>query len=228
MELDLPVPDYSTVSRRQATLDVNLCVGRREQARHVVVDATGVKIYGAGQWYVSKYGALQRRTWRKMHLGIDETTKEVVAVDVTASRVHDSRKLTGLLSMVPGRIGQVYGDCAYDTKVCYESILDLDAAPTIPPRRSARCSGGTAPPLWRSVRDATIRAIREQGRYRWRVSSGCTRQSLAENAFSRFKVLFGGEFSSRKLSNQQVEASIKCVVLNRMTALGMPESVRVL
>jgi len=198
MELDLPVPDYSTMSRRQAALDVNLPVERREDAGHVVVDATGVKIYGAGKWHVRKHGAGQRRTWRKLHLGIDETTKEVVAVDVTASRVHDSRRLPGLLSMVPGRVGQVSGDCAYDTRACYESILDFDAAPTIPPRRSARCSDGADPPIWRSVRDATIRAIREQGRYRWRVSSGCTRQSLAENAFSRFKALFGGELSSRK------------------------------
>ncbi len=228
MQLELPIPDYTTVSRRQAALDVSLHVARRKIARHIVIDATGLKIYGAGEWHVRKHRNSRRRTWRKLHLGVDEATKEVVAMEVTDSRVHDSRRLPELLSMVPGRVGQVSGDRAYDTRACYESILGCNASPTIPPRKNARCSGGgTDRPPWRSVRDATIRSIGEQGRYRWRVSSGSTRQSLAENAFSRFKALFGGNLCARKFESQQVEASIKCAVLNRMTALGMPQSARV-
>ena len=228
MRLELPVPDYTTVSRRQAALDVTLPVARRKIARHIVIDATGLKIYGAGEWHVRKHRTSRRRTWRKLHLGVDETTKEVVAVDVTESRVHDSRRLPELLSMVPGSIGQVSGDRAYDTRACYESILGYDAMPSIPPRKNARCSSaGTDRPPWRSVRDTTIRSTRELGRYGWRVATGSTRQSLAENAFSRFKALFGGKLCARKFESQQVEASIKCAVLNRMTALGMPQSARV-
>ncbi len=151
-----------------------------------------------------------------------------MAVDVTESRVHDSRRLPALLSMVSGRIGQVSGDRAYDTRACYESILECGALPTIPPRRNARCIGAdTDRSPWRSARDATIRSIDEAGRYSWRVSSGSSRQSLAENAFSRFKALFGNKLSARKSDSPQVEASIKCALLNRMTTLGMPESARV-
>ncbi len=227
LRLNLPVPDYSTLSRRQSSLTVSLGVGPSSRPRHVVVDATGLRVYGSGVWHVRKHRSGRRRAWRKLHLGVDETTKEIVAVEVTPSRVHDSRMLPRLLSQIPGRIGQVSGDGAYDTRACYQSILDRDAVATIPPRCSARLSGTVAPPDWRMMRDAHLREIRRLGRYEWRVSSGCTRQSLAENAMSRFKTLFEPKLSARRFDNQRVEAIIKCEVLNRMSSRGMPESVRI-
>ena len=169
----------------------------------------------------------RRRAWRKLHLGVDETTKEIVAVEVTPSRVHDCRLLPALLDQIPGRIGQVSGDGAYDTGACYQSILNREAVATIPPRRSARLSESVDPPDWRAMRDAHLREIRRLGRYEWRISSGCTRQSLAENGVSRFKGMFGSNLSARRFNNQRVEAIIKCEVLNRMTIRGMPESVRI-
>ena len=156
-----------------------------------------------------------------------ETTKEIVAVEVTPSRVHDSRMLPTLLSQIAGRIGQVSGDGAYDTGACYQSILDREAVATIPPRRNAKLSQGVDPPDWRAMRDAHLREIRRLGRYEWRISSGCTRQSLAENAMSRLKTLFGPKLSARRFDNQPVEAIIKCEVLNRMSSRGMPDSVRI-
>ena len=98
MALDLPVPNYSTVSRRQSAVDVRLSVGPTDRPRHVVIDSTGLKIYGAGEWHIRKHRTLRRRTWRKLHLGVDETTKEIVAMDLTASNVHDARRLSSLLS----------------------------------------------------------------------------------------------------------------------------------
>ena len=150
----------------------------------------------------------------------------MVAVEVTPSRVHDCRLLPALLDQIPGRIVQVSGDGAYDTRACYQSILEREAVATIPPRRSARLSESVDPPAWRAMRDAHLREIRRLGRYEWRISSGCTRQSLAENAMSRFKTLFGPKLSARRFDNQRVEAIIKCEVLNRMSSWGMPESVR--
>ena len=93
MGLELPVPDYSTMSRRQAGLAVRLPPAHRSSARHVVVDSTGLKVYGAGEWHAGKYRRAGRRVWRKLHLGVDETTREILAADVTASCVHDSRRL---------------------------------------------------------------------------------------------------------------------------------------
>ena len=142
----------------------------------------------------------------------------MVAVEVTPSRVHDCRLLPALLDQIPGRIVQVSGDGAYDTRACYQSILEREAVATIPPRRSARLSESVDPPAWRAMRDAHLREIRRLGRYEWRISSGCTRQSLAENAMSRFKTLFGPKLSARRFDNQRVEAIIKCEVLNRMSS----------
>ena len=227
LRLDLPVPDYSTLSRRQGSVVPSLSVGPAVRPRHVVVDATGLKVYGAGEWHVRKHRGGRRRAWRKLHLGVDETTKEIVAVEVTPSRVHDSSMLPILLSQIPGRIGQVSGDGAYDTRACYQSILDREAVATIPPRRNARLSEDVAPPDWCAMRDATLRQIGDLGRYEWRASSGCTRQSLAENAVSRFKAMFGSKLSARRFDNQRTEAIIKCEVLNRMTSRGMAESVRI-
>jgi len=206
---------------------VRLPIRVEDQPRHVVVDATGLKVYGAGEWQIRKHRATRCRSWRKLHLGVDEKTKEIVAVDLTASNIHDGQRLPHLLSMVCGRIGQVSGDRAYDTRACYESVLDHNGIPTIPPRRNARRSPDPDPPPWRVARDAMLRAIEEQGRYAWRVASACTRQSLAENAVSRFKAVFGPKLASRRFESQQVEAIIKCSILNRMAALGLPRAERV-
>ena len=187
MRLELPVPDYSTMSRRQAGLAVSLPPASRSGARHVVVDSTGLKVYGAGEWHAGKYHREGRRVWRKLHLGVDETTREILAADVTESRVHDSRRLPILLSQIPDPIAQVSADRGYDTRAAYEAVLACGAAPAIVPRRNARTSAGTDPPRWRVARNAALRAIEGQGRYSWRASSGCTRRSLAENAVFRFK-----------------------------------------
>jgi len=113
---------------------------------------------------------------------------------------------------------------AYDTKACYESIGRRGAKAAIPPRRNAtqrRCDNS---PEKLGIRDTHLRQIQQQGRYAWRVASGCTRQSLAENAVFRFKSIFGARFRASRFDNQRVEGWIKCMVLNRMVSLGMPES----
>ncbi len=145
LRLDLPVPDYSTLSRGQGSVVPSLSISPGVRPRHVVVDATGLKVYGSGEWHVRKHRSSRRRAWRKLHLGVDETTKEIVAVEVTPSRVHDSSMLPRLLSQIPGRIGQVSGDGSYDTRACYQSILDRGAVATIPPRRNARPSESVDP-----------------------------------------------------------------------------------
>jgi hypothetical protein len=230
MGVDLPVPDYTTVCKRQRDLQVQLGARPAGQPRHVVIDSTGLKVFGAGEWYVRKHGMGRgrRRTWRKLHLGVDEKTKDIVAVDLTTSGIHDSPHMPDVLDLVDDDVRQVSGDRAYDTGACYQAILARGAVPTIPPRRNARLSTAKDPPAYRAERDTVIRRIKEEGRYPWRTSSGATRQSLAENAVSRFKALVGVMLTAREFENQQVEALVKCRVLNRMAALGMPDSERVL
>jgi hypothetical protein len=227
MKLPLPIPDYSTVSRRQGALQIHVPPALSRGPRHVVIDATGLRVYGAGEWRVWKHHVSRRRTWRKLHLGIDERTKEIVAAELTGSRVHDSRPLPALLGQIPDSIGQVSGDGAYDTRACYEAVLERGATPVFLPRRTARLCAATDPTGWRAARNRILQQIRVHGRSAWRVCSGYTRQSIAENTMFRFKRLFGGRLWARRLMTQRVEAGVKCATLNRMTQLGMPETVRV-
>jgi hypothetical protein len=150
MKLPLPIPDYSTVSRRQSALQIHVPPALSRGPRHVVIDATGLRVYGAGEWRVWKHHVSRRRTWRKLHLGIDETTKEIVAAELTGSRVHDSQPLPALLGQIPDSIGQVSGDGAYDTRACYEAVLERGATPVFLPRRTARLCAATDPTGWRA------------------------------------------------------------------------------
>jgi hypothetical protein len=227
MQLRLPIPDYSTVSRRQGALQMYLSPVPSSSPCHVVIDATGLKVYGAGEWRIYKHRVSRRRTWRKLHLGVDEHTKEIVAVELTGSRVHDSQPMPALLEQIPDPMGQVSGDGAYDTRACYEAVLKRGATPTFAPRRPARLGPAQDPTGWRAARNRILRQIEARGRSGWKGLSGYTRQSIAENTMFRFKRLFGGRLWARSLATQHIEAVVKCATLNRMTQLGMPETVRV-
>ena len=226
MRLDLPVPNNSTICRRQSTLRTPFSSSSYGRSRHIVIDATGLRVYGAGEWHVQKHGSGRRRTWRKLHLGVDERTKEIVATEITTSHVHDSQVLSALLSQVTSEIAQVSGDGAYDTANCYRAIGRRGARATIPVRRNARRRERGDNPEWCTIRNENLREIEQRGRYEWRVSSGCTWQSLVENAMSRFKAIFGPRLRARRFDNQRTEGLIKCDILNRMTSLGMPVSER--
>ena len=119
------------------------------------------------------------------------------------------------------------GDGAYDTRACYEAVLKRGATPTFAPRRTARLGPAQDPTGWRAARNRILQQIAARGRSRWKVLSGYTRQSIAENTMFRFKQLFGGRLWARSLATQYSEAVVKCLVLNRMTHLGMPETVRI-
>jgi Transposase DDE domain len=160
-------------------------------------------------------------------LGIDERTKEIVAVELTGSRVHDSQPLPALLDQIRDPINQVSGDGAYDTQACYEAVLQRGAVPAFVPRRTAQLGNVTEPTGWRAARNHILQQMGVHGRRAWQVRSGYTRQSIAENTMFRFKRLFGGRLWARGLESQRTEAVMKSSVLNRMTQLGMPQTVRV-
>ena len=225
--LPRPIPNYRTVSRRQGGLGVCVSSALGSGPRHLVIDATGLKVYGAGEWHVYKPRVRRRRTWRTRHLRSDETTKEIVAVELTRSRGYDSQLLPALLEQLPDPIAQVSGDGAYDTRTCYEAVLQHGAVPTFVPRCTARLGSAKEPPTWRAERKRILQQIAVHGRVAWRALSGNTRQSIAEHTMFRFKRLFGGRLWARDLETQRTEAMGKCSVLNRMTQLGMPETVRI-
>ena len=224
LDVERKVPDYTTLCRRQKSLSVDLGATKAQQARHVVIDSTGLKIYGEGEWKVRQHGWSKRRTWRKLHLGVDETTGEVVAMALTDNATDDGAMVPVLLDQIDDEIAAVGGDGAYDKDKVYRALIERKIASVIPPQHNARIwqhGNCKAPP---HPRDEALRYIRRHGRKKWKRDSGYHRRSKAENAMYRFKTVFGSSLWARTLENQQVEARIKSRVLNRMAALGMPES----
>jgi hypothetical protein len=224
MAVELPVPDHSTLSRRIGKLSIDLPVMPKQGARHIVVDSTGVKVYGEGEWKTRQHGISKRRTWRKLHLGVDEATGEIVAAVVTTHAIHDGEVLNEVLDSIEGEIEQVSTDGAYDHRNCYDQIQQRGAKPVIPPRKDAKiwqhgnCKATPHP------RDENLRYIRKHGRKKWKRDSNYHRRSLAETTMFRFKTIFGGSLSARKFDNQAVELFIKCAALNRMIQLSKPDS----
>jgi hypothetical protein len=224
MGIDLPVPDHSTLSRRVGKLSIDLPVMPKSGARHVVVDSTGVKVYGEGEWKTRQHGISKRRTWRKLHLGVDEASGEIVAMMVTTNDVADGEMLADILDQVEDEIEQVSTDGAYDHRHCYDEIAAKGAKAVVPPRKDAK--------IWQHgnrqgkphPRDENLRAIRKRGRKRWKRDSGYHRRSIAETTMFRFKTIFGGNLSARKFDNQAVELFIKCAALNRMIQIAKPDS----
>jgi IS5 family transposase len=227
MHIELKTPDHSTLSRRLGKLSVTLPVIPKDKAVHVVVDSTGVKVYGEGEWKTRQHGVSKRRTWRKLHLGVDENTGEILAAVVSTNNYHDSEVLPDLLEQIPENIEQVSGDGAYDTFDCYDAIEQGQAKAVIPPRKDAKIhqhGNCKAPP---HPRDKNLRRIRKVGRKRWKQESNYHRRSIAETTMFRLKAIFGGKLRSRKFDNQAVELFLQCAALNRMIQLGKPDSYKV-
>ena len=234
MGLALAVPDYSTLSRRQGALAVVLPKKQPDSPAspmHLVVDSTGLKVYGEGEWNVRQHGWTKRRTWRKLHGGVNEATGEVVAQTLTSHRIDDASQVVDLLTQVDEAVGAVGGDGAYDKQKVFDALATPPSGPSIQPiialRKDAiiqphgNCK---APPL---ARDEILRAIRQKGRKGWKQASGYHRRSLAETQIYRYKHLIGGQLKARSEANQQVESRLGCAILNRMIHLGKPQSYRI-
>lgn len=221
MGLDFPVPDHTQMSRRARRLPVVIPRRERPGPIHLVVDSTGLKIYGEGEWKVRQHGVGKRRTWRKVHLAVDGNAKDVVGVEVTTVEWADSEVFEGLVEQVEGAVEQIDADGAYDTRRAYEAAAARGAALAVPPRENA------VPWEEGHPRNKVLAQIAEQGLAEWKKSSGYHRRSLAENAMYRLKQLFGDTLASRLFETQVTEVHARVAAMNVMTYLGMPVSVRV-
>lgn len=230
MEIDLPVPDHTTISTRGKQLQIEL--PRRAKGRiTIVMDSTGLKIYGEGEWKVRKHGWGKHRTWRKLHLMANSSTGEIQAVDLTGADGHDSKSIKPMLAQLEptSEVKEFVGDGGYDTWEVYNAIKAHapDAKILIPPKKNAKIKqhgNCKSPPL---LRDENLRAIRKNGRKNWKKQSGYHQRSLAETAMFRLKTIFSDDLSTRSLEAQIVQARIRCKALNQMTHLGMPQSYKV-
>lgn len=232
MHTDLEAPTYSTLSRRQGRLEVILPVKSKGEGLHVVVDSSGLKIYGEGEWCTRAYGQSYRRTWRKLHLCIDTETGEIVAQTLTLAGVDDASQVKLLLEQIEGRVDRLGGDGAYDGwsvlhTLAYPGGQSTPIEGVIPPQRNARLRKAKRRYRHIEARNQRVEDIQRWGRKKWKRQSGYHRRSLAETGVWRFKSIVGPTLRSRKISNQQVEARIGCSILNRMIHLGKPQSYKV-
>ena len=224
LELDLPIPDHTTLSRRLKRLGAIRFRGlATDRPIHLLIDSTGLRVH---------VGHMQKppknRAWRKLHLAVDADTGQIVASDLTARRTHDCSQGPALLEQIKSPVASVSADGAYDTRAVYEAAHERGEGRAvrvlIPPVRNAQLSPKPSTAL--QERNRNIRAIRELGRREWHMHSGYSRRSLVENTVFRYKTIVGRSMQSRTLEGQRVEVQLASRILNTMTLLGMPDSYR--
>lgn len=229
MKLKLLVPDYSTVSRRSSKLNILLTkkTKKRGEKKIIVIDSTGLKVYGEGEWKVRQHGVSKRRTWRKAHLMV--VNGEIRAAELTENNVADCDAFENLLNQEKGKIDSMVGDGGYDREKVYQACLKRKIRNIlIPPQKNAKIKLSGNLKNKPHPRDENIRQIRKTSRKQWKEKSGFHIRSLAETMIFRFKTILGDKLNARKFENQVVEFLISTLIINRMTELGMPDSYAVI
>lgn len=228
MRINLPVPDHTTLSKRGKDLKVNV-PKKNNQKLNIVMDSTGLKIYGEGEWKVRQHGVSKRRTWRKLHIGANPEDGEIQAVILTENSVSDDAAVAVLLKQIEQEIDEFAADGAYDKRKVYDGLNahSPNVKILIPPRKNARIWKHGNTKAERLKRDENLRSIRKHGRKAWKENSGYHVRSLSETAMFRLKTIFGDELSARLLETQTTQAVVRCAALNKMTHLGMPQSYKV-
>ena len=224
--LDWPVPDYSTLCRRQKSLTVQIPYRRAEGPLNLLVDSTGIKFLGDGEWQARKHGVQGRRQWRKVHLAMDTETSDIRAVEFTPSRDGDSPILPELLDQIPAeeKIGTVTADGAFDTRRCHAAIVDRGGTAIIPIRKNGRLWKENCPAA--RARNDILRASKRFGRANWKHWSGYHVRSRIE-AKMRCLKSFGERIASRDPDRQTAEIHIRIALMNRFNTLGTAETERV-
>ena len=229
--IDLPVPDYSQVCRRQSSLGVKVRPAKSHSGPiHMVLDGTGLKVYGESEWKVRTHGASKRRTWRKLHLAIDAGSGQILTALLTDRDEHDSEPAPDIIrSLVKEgfEIKDFRGDGAYDSTRVFLTCLQHGIDAIIPPREGSKLVAekyeNAKNMEW--PRDDIIRRVREIGKGAWKTESGYYKRSLVEMSIYRYKRTFGERLDARTTGNQVTEVAIRANMLNTMLAAGKPVSV---
>ncbi len=222
----LSVPNYTTLCRRAKSLVVSLPRLRTVKQLHLVIDSTGIKLYGEGEWKVKKYGWRRHRQWRKLHIAVDPNSKLIHAIETTDNEITDAQAFRPLLNQVKQKIALIGGDGGYDQRSVYNELYRRKIKHVIPPRHSAKAQKGKLNVDISRRRNTFVKQIKEVGREEWKNESGYHKRSLAETTMCRWKTIFGDHTRSRTLDRQQTDMRIMWRMLNIMTSLGMPKSIR--
>ncbi|MGA8163420.1 MAG: IS5 family transposase [Waddliaceae bacterium] len=226
MRVFIPIPYYTQICRRAKSLGQDLCRLSERDITDPVIDSTGLKVYGEGEWKVRRHGYSKRRTWRKLHLAVCPDSNEILFEILTENNVSDCDIYPEFAEASPETIERIYCDGAYDTEGCYQASTAHGLDLITPPQKNAVFKKN-APPHMQARNNAVLEILglggNEEGRKLWKKLKGYHRRSLGETAMFRFKQLFGNDLKSRGHATQKAEARVKCEALNMMTRLGMPE-----
>jgi IS5 family transposase len=231
LDITLKIPSYTQICRRAKFLGKTLKKLSSRRPHDIVFDSTGLKVYGEGEWQVKQHGTSKRRTWRKLHLGVDPDSKEIIVAEVTSNSIGSGDSQIGkkLLKKAPKSAKRIFGDGAYDGTEFRQEIEKNGAEPIIPPPRDAIVHRESADKAMQKRNDA-VKEIHglggdDEARRIWKILKDYHRRSLAETTIYRIKQLTGGNMRSREWERQRVEGYVKCLIINKMTTLGMPDSV---
>jgi len=213
LKLPLKSLSYTQLCRRLQIMPVKLEYQINKPV-HMVVDSTGLKLYGEGEWKTKIHGQSKHRMWRKLHLGVDEATNEIIACELTTNHIGDNKVLDPLLGSYQGQIKRVSADKGYDGHEAFDTIVRYGADPVILTQRTAKVSRRKT----KSARDLVIQEIAEIGRDEWKKRHRYHRRSLCETAMFRYKTIFGAQLNSRNLESQKREALLKCNLLNKFNS----------
>ena len=228
MQIELPVPDHTTLSVRGKGLLVTL-PKKKSSSLHIVVDSTGLKVYGEGEWKTRKHGISKRRTWRKLHLAVNPHDGQIEAVVLSEAGLSDADAIEPMLAQIDQEIESFGADGAYDKRKVYQKVRyhSPDCQMNVPPQKNARIwQHGNCKAL-PHPRDENLRYIRKHGRHAWKKDSNYHQRSLSETAMFRMKVVFGDKLSARLFETQSTQVQIRSRALNIMTHLGMPDSYQI-
>ncbi|EKS7764879.1 IS5 family transposase [Edwardsiella ictaluri] len=223
MGVPLRSPDYTSVSKRAKSVNVSFKTPTRGEIAHLVIDSTGLKVFGEGEWKIKKQGKERRRVWRKLHLAVDARTHEVICADLSLNNVTDAEAFPGLVRQTHRKIRAAAADGAYDTRRCHDELRRKKISTLIPPRKGADYWPGEYADRNRAVANQRLRGSNA----RWKRTTDYNRRSIAETAMYRIKQLFGGSLTLREYDAQVAEALAMVRALNKMTKAGMPESERI-
>jgi hypothetical protein len=234
----LPVPDYSTLCRRQKSLPVEIEERLRKGENLVIgIDSTGLKVYGEGEWKVRKHGWSKHRTWRKLHICVDLNTQEILAVELTGNNEDDATAGKRMLEDKTKGISSFLGDGAYDD-FGFREVLGKDIRQIIPPPKNAVIQKAKkGKPLAEHLiqRNEAVEYIQKHGLKQWKTEQGYHQRSLNEVVMFRYKTIFGDNLDAGIIENQRTEVKwllseaevLKCMILNKFTGTGMPDSYKV-
>jgi hypothetical protein len=225
MQLDVPVPDFSTLSRRGKGLHLPAAPkAERSDPVHLVMDSTGLKIFGEGEWLQAKHKTkAKRKKWRKLHIGLDLVTGKIICSDLTLDNVGDTTALPKLLDQINAPVSRFLADGAYDgtpSTTLLRARFGDRVEIIIPPPKNAALSPNS--PHDPTLRDQRIIEIQTRGRMAWQSDSGYNQRSRIETQIGRWKAVIGSKLKARSLENQKTEAKIGVAILNKMTELGRP------